>query len=185
MSYTHTFENVPNTVTIIVPCGKEFDYKASDWGGKFGTTRIKEDCGTPPAITTNSLPNGTVGTAYNQTLTATGTSPITWSIASGNLPAGLTISSSGTISGTPTTEGTYNFTAKATNNSNNDTKALSIVIEGIGSVNEIVLSGKVIYPNLVSNNFFINYAIGFINQFGNSGSSDTVKIGGAIKSMLF
>ena len=58
---------------------------------------------TPPSISTSSLPNGTVGTAYSQTLTATGgTSPYSWTIASGSLPAGLTLSSIGLISGTPT-----------------------------------------------------------------------------------
>jgi hypothetical protein len=58
---------------------------------------------TPPSISTSSLPNGTVGTAYSQMLTATGgTSPYSWTIASGSLPAGLTLSSNGLISGTPT-----------------------------------------------------------------------------------
>jgi hypothetical protein len=56
-------------------------------------------------ISTTTLPAGTVGTAYSANLAATGgVSPYTWS-ASG-LPGGLSISSSGTISGTPTTAGT-------------------------------------------------------------------------------
>ena len=49
-------------------------------------------------ITTTSLPSGTVNTAYSQTLTATGDTPITWSRDSGTLPNGLSLSSSGTIS---------------------------------------------------------------------------------------
>jgi len=81
----------------------------------------------PPAITTASLPNGTVGTVYSQTLTATGDTPITWSIVSGNLPNGLSLSGD-TISGTPSTAGTFNFTVIATNGAGNDTKALSITI---------------------------------------------------------
>jgi len=81
---------------------------------------------TSPTITTSTLPNGNIGIAYSQTLTATGSSPITWSIESGNLPDGLTLSGNGMISGTPTTEGTSNFTVKATNSAGNDTKALSI-----------------------------------------------------------
>ena len=60
----------------------------------------------PLTITTSSLPAWTAGVAYSQTLAAAGgTSPYTWSIASGPLPAGLSLSSSGTISGTPTTAG--------------------------------------------------------------------------------
>jgi len=86
--------------------------------------------GTAPAITTASLPDGTVGTAYSQTLAATGDATITWSLESGSLPTGLTLLGSGTISGTPTTAGTSNFTVKATNAAGNDTKQLSITITG-------------------------------------------------------
>lgn len=84
-----------------------------------------------PTITTTSLPNGTVGTAYSQTVSATGGTPAyTWSISAGSLPPPLTINaSSGVISGTPTTAGTYSFTVKVTDsNSQTATQALSIVI---------------------------------------------------------
>ena len=55
-------------------------------------------------ITTTTLPDGTVNVPYSQTLTATGaTGTLTWSLKSGALPAGLTLSSAGVISGTPTT----------------------------------------------------------------------------------
>jgi hypothetical protein len=80
----------------------------------------------PPAISTTSLPNGIVGEAYNKTLAATGTTPITWSLESGTLPNGLALSGGGVISGTPTTEGTFNFTVKATNEAGSATKELSI-----------------------------------------------------------
>ena len=57
-----------------------------------------------PSVTTTSLPNGAVGVAYNQPLAVSGgTAPYTWSVASGSLPPGLSLSSSGTISGTPST----------------------------------------------------------------------------------
>ena len=81
-----------------------------------------------PAITTSTLPNGEVGITYNQTLTADCGVLITWSLESGFLPKGLDISTDGTISGTPTTAGTYYFTVKATNLAGFDTKDLSIVI---------------------------------------------------------
>lgn len=82
-----------------------------------------------PSITITTLQGGKVGEAYSQTLAATGTAPITWSIDSGSLPAGLSLSGD-TISGTPTTAGTFTFTVKATNNSlDADTKELSIVIQ--------------------------------------------------------
>ena len=54
-------------------------------------------------ISTSSLPNGQIGTAYSSTLAATGgVSPYTWSLTSGTLPAGLTLNAStGAITGTP------------------------------------------------------------------------------------
>ena len=84
-----------------------------------------------PSVTTSTLPNGTVSVAYSQTLTATGgTTPYTWSIASGTLPTGLSLSSSGVISGTPTTAGgPTSITFQVTDNaSKTATKALSITI---------------------------------------------------------
>jgi endoglucanase len=66
---------------------------------------------TPIALTTSSLPGGTVGTGYSADLTASGgTPPYTWSVVSGQLPAGLSLSGAGTISGTPAAAGTFAFT---------------------------------------------------------------------------
>jgi hypothetical protein len=62
-------------------------------------------------ITTATLPNGTVGTAYSQTLAAAGgTGTLTWSVSTGALPTGLTLSATGSLTGTPTAAGTFNFT---------------------------------------------------------------------------
>lgn len=67
------------------------------------------------AITPASLPKPKVGAAYSQTLTAAGgTAPYSWTQAGGALPPGLGLSSSGVISGTPTTAGTYNFKVSVT-----------------------------------------------------------------------
>ncbi len=61
-------------------------------------------------ITTASLPSGTLGTSYSQTLAASGGAiPYAWSHTSGALPPGLTFNA-GVISGSPTTAGSYNFT---------------------------------------------------------------------------
>ena len=89
---------------------------------------ISENAAAAPSITTDTLPDGKVGEAYSQILTATGTEPITWSI-SGELPKGLTLKeTTGEISGTPTAEGTASFTVKATNSAGSNTKELSITI---------------------------------------------------------
>jgi hypothetical protein len=81
-----------------------------------------------PTITTASLVGGTVGLSYRQTLAATGDTPITWSVTPGSLPDGLTLSSTGTISGTPTAAGVFTFTVEATNATSSDTKSPSITI---------------------------------------------------------
>lgn len=66
-------------------------------------------------ITTSSLTTGKVGVAYFQQMTADGgTGPYTWSITSGTLPPGLTLSSSGVLSGTPSAPGQYSFVITAT-----------------------------------------------------------------------
>ena len=80
----------------------------------------------PPSITTTSLPNGTVGTAYSATLQATGgAGTLTWTVVTGSLPAGLSLSSSGTISGTPTATGVLTFTVKVTDSSGGQAGPLS------------------------------------------------------------
>ena len=81
-----------------------------------------------PTITTSTLPNGKVGTEYNQSLAATGDTPITWAVDGGNLPTGLTLAADGKISGTPTTAGDYTFTVKATNGACSDTKSYTVTI---------------------------------------------------------
>ncbi len=72
----------------------------------------------PLSITTTSLGGGTQGIPYSATLSASGgTTPYAWSLASGSLPSGLTLSPGGTISGTPTVAGTSNFTVSVSDSS--------------------------------------------------------------------
>jgi hypothetical protein len=83
----------------------------------------------PPVITTTSLPDGKVGTSYSQNLGTADGRPGVWAIASGSLPAGLTLSASGTISGSPSTAGTANFTVRFTDRAGlSTTKPLAIVV---------------------------------------------------------
>ncbi|HSZ62495.1 MAG TPA: putative Ig domain-containing protein [Terriglobales bacterium] len=98
------------------------------------------------AITTASLPGGSVGTAYSATIVATGgAQPYSWSITSGTLPAGLVINSAGgVISGTPTATGTSDFTVTVADSESPSIKAnaaLSITIASAGCPNNAGLSG--------------------------------------------
>ena len=89
----------------------------------------------PPIITTATLLNGKVDMEYHETIVAEGDEPITWNLQSGNLPSGLTLSSEGVISGTPSLAGIFNFIVRADNAVGYDTSTLSIHIEkGEGAI---------------------------------------------------
>lgn len=90
-----------------------------------------------PKITTEFLTYGTVGQSYpSSTLSANGgLAPYSWALAGGSsLPPGLSLSSGGVISGTPTSPGTFAFTVNATDaRSRLTTKTLSIAVYPSGS----------------------------------------------------
>jgi hypothetical protein len=103
-----------------------FTVQVRDSSGSTTSATLSITVNAPPlAVTTTSLPNGTAGAAYSQNLAATGGSGgYTWSLASGSLPAGLTLSGSGTIAGTPTSAGTSNFTVQIRDSSGSTAGAL-------------------------------------------------------------
>jgi large repetitive protein len=79
----------------------------------------------PVIISTTTLTNGTVGVAYNFSMTATGgAGSYTWSWT-GTTPPGLTMSSKGYISGTPTSSGTYTVSVTASDNSTSNPRSAS------------------------------------------------------------
>jgi hypothetical protein len=87
----------------------------------------------PPAftVTSTSLPNGTVGVAYGQTLAASGGAPpySNWTVVSGALPGGLTLTAaSGAISGTPTASGAFPFSVTVKDSAGNTSPAQSLSI---------------------------------------------------------
>lgn len=88
--------------------------------------------GAPLEITTASLPQGTISVPYSAQLTAVGgTAPYTWSLdgSSPALPAGLTLSPSGAITGTPTASGTVNTVFRVDDSAGgNVANAISITI---------------------------------------------------------
>lgn len=89
--------------------------------------------GTAPTITTTALDALVVGTPFSQTLNKTGSTPMTWGVSAGTIPGGLTINSStGTISGNPTTAASYSFTVQATNSFGSDTQVYTGSVTGSG-----------------------------------------------------
>jgi protocatechuate 3,4-dioxygenase beta subunit len=101
--------------TTANPGTYSFTVQALDANGAPGTQPYSITVRCPDfIISPSTLANGTVGQAYSSPLNATGgTAPYVWSVVSGTLPSGLSLSSSGIISGTPTQASTASFTVEA------------------------------------------------------------------------
>ena len=115
-----------------------FTYTANNASGTSSPATVTITVSAPSIVVSpGALSNGSVGTAYSQTITATGGSaPYTYAITAGSLPAGLSLNtSSGMISGTPSASGTFNLTVTATDaNSASGFQAYSLVINGLAPV---------------------------------------------------
>ncbi|KAA6458306.1 hypothetical protein DYQ86_20540 [Acidobacteria bacterium AB60] len=98
------------------------------------------------AITTTSLPAGTVGAAYQSSLAASGgTPPYAWSLASGSLPAGLSLASSGAVTGTPTTSGSSSFNVQVKDSlAAQKTSGLTLTVNAVSSFSYVF--GTTLYP---------------------------------------
>jgi uncharacterized protein (TIGR03437 family) len=92
-----------------------FTIRVADQNGCAGTRDYSIGINCPNiSLAPATLPNGNVGSPYNQTITASGgTGPYVISVFSGSLPGGLTLSNAGVISGIPSAAGTFNATIRA------------------------------------------------------------------------
>ncbi len=117
---------VGKDASLTVPGGKTLTNDGTVTTEEGGTLTGNITNAPPKITTTTPLPDGTVGTVYNQQLAAENT-PTQWRVTSGPLPAGLTLNGN-TISGTPTTANTYKFTVTATNASGSDSKEFTLTI---------------------------------------------------------
>lgn len=104
-----------------------------DGSGATGGTSGATDGTAALVVQTQSLPDGEVGNAYPEVNFAAlgGTSPYTWSVTDGTLPEGLSLSSAGVLSGTPTTEGTFQFTVTVTDS--NSVTATAVLTAAIAA----------------------------------------------------
>ncbi len=110
---------------------RNFTIRARDSAGATGTRAYTITINAAIVVNPASLPGGTAGTAYSQTITATGgNGSYTFTLSAGALPAGLALNaSSGLLSGTPTTAATSSFTIRATDgNGASNTRPYSVTI---------------------------------------------------------
>jgi hypothetical protein len=117
--------------TPTLPGPYSFTVQAANSQGQTAAKTLSILVATPLTITTTTLPDGTEQEAYTATLTtnSAATIPVTWSVSAGSLPAGLSLTTAGIISGTPTASGTANFTARAAiAGGQSATQALSILV---------------------------------------------------------
>jgi hypothetical protein len=112
-----------------------FVVEATDTAGSKATKEFTWTVTSSLSITTGSpLPEATAGSAYSLVFGLSGgASPFTWSLLSGSLPPGLTLSSGGILSGTPAAQGAYQFTVKVTDSAQVAAQASFTLVVGSGS----------------------------------------------------
>jgi hypothetical protein len=158
-----------------------FTVQVADVTGASTTRLLTINVVSPLAISSSTLPQGTKGTTYNQTLTATGgRTTYFWSLVAPTvLPPGLTLSSNGLISGTPTTGGTYNFDVLLTDRDGRvATKSLAITIADPAVAASTVFytdqAGNQISSQDFGNVFVSNSKTITVNVNNNSGNPITI-----------
>jgi large repetitive protein len=123
--------NLTGTPTATGSAG--FTVKVTDTSGQSATQATSITISAGVSTTFSAPPAAVVGTAYTDTLTAAGgTTPYTWSVNAGTLPAGLTLSSAGVLAGTPTTAGSYPFTVNVVDQNNGIATASITLVVGAG-----------------------------------------------------
>lgn len=157
-----------------------FTAQVTDADGRSATQQLSLNVLAPLTVTTTALANATRYVAYSQTLAATGgTAPYAWSLASGPLPTGLTLSGSGVIGGTPTATGTFGFTVRVTDAvGGTATKALSIRVTAPLSISTTSLPNgtrAVLYSRNVT-------AVGSISPYTFTIASGTLPTGLTLSS---
>ena len=103
-----------------------FTVFATNLVGGAQTNYTLQILGPPVILTTSPLPDGSPGVPYSQQISATGDP--SFSLASGSLPGGVTLSTNGLVGGTPSSPGAFNFTVLATNAYGSDSRAYDLLI---------------------------------------------------------
>jgi hypothetical protein len=126
LSSTGVISGTPTTVGSFA-----FTVNVQDASLQTATSQLFLQILAPVEITTSSLPDGNIATPYQAQLSATGGwNWYTWGLDPGSvLPAGITLDGSGSLWGTPTVAGTFDFTVRATSGDLSATRVLRLFID--------------------------------------------------------
>jgi hypothetical protein len=154
---------LPGTYNVVL--------QATDAASRFARkpfTLVVEQDPARPYVTNTSLPAGSLTKAYSVQFSAvSGPGSYVWSLASGTLPAGLTLSPGGVLSGTPTTATSYSFTVRVTSGTAADTKAFVVPVAA---------------PVVVSTTSLLNATVGTAYSMSLAGTGGTRTYSWAIES---
>ena len=129
-----------------------FTVTATDAAGQHASANYTLTVIAPLAITTPALGSGQVGSSYSATFfAANGTAPYSFVVSGGTLPGGLTLASSGALSGTPSTAGTSSFTVTATDFAGAHASATYSIT--IAASNPVTLTTPALGPGQVGNSY--------------------------------
>ncbi|MBI2945808.1 MAG: SUMF1/EgtB/PvdO family nonheme iron enzyme [Candidatus Wallbacteria bacterium] len=103
---------------------------ANDAGEATGTVEILVES-QPAAMLTTVLPGATLGMAYSAKLEASGSPPLTWQVSDGQLPAELTLTTTGSLQGLPATTGTFRFQVSANNETSQASGMLALAVRAL------------------------------------------------------
>ncbi len=162
------------------------------------TVTISAPGASPVAITTTSVPPATSGSAYGFALGASGgTTPYTWNVTSGSLPAGVSLASNGMISGTPSQSGQFSFVAQVSDASSpaqHATQSLMLAISSAptGSMDGPAQLPRVFLQTLVANTpangqvWNVNTSTALQQALNSAACGDTIQLqAGAVFNGLF
>lgn len=155
-----------NTVTVSgLSAGTTYTWTATA-GAESAQGSATTDSAPPPSGTATSWTDNTLGgfqreVAYSDGVSASGTSPITYSVSAGTLPSGISLNSStGAVTGTPTVTAAYSFTLQAANSYGSVTQAFS------GSVAESPFGKIAVWDGSQWVKGFVNVYDGSAWQYG-------------------
>ena len=123
-----------------------------------------------PAITTLTLPAMTVDKPYSCQLAATGAAPFTWKHYTGTLPQGLTLSSTGLLSGTPNKYAGYVFAIEAKNSKGSDIRYYSVLVGTAPEITTATLFAAIVNKTY-STQFYLSEVLGVITWSVAAGST--------------